>query len=964
MEIDTGASVSIISEETYKAIGKPDLQESKAKLKTYTGDEIPILGTCRVKVEYKSKSVNIPITVVRNRGPSLMGRDWLGEFQLDWSEIFSISEFNKSEGLKKTLDKFEDVFRDELGAVKGMKAKIYVDQAAQPRYYKARPVPYAIKEKVEQELDRLHKSGIIEPVKFSEWAAPIVPVVKGDGSIRICGDYKVTVNAVSKLDNYPIPKTEDLYATLGGGEEFTKLDMNQAYNQLLLEDESKKYVTVNTHKGLYQYNRLPYGVSSSPGIFQRTLENLLQGIPNVLIRVDDILVTGRTAKEHLENLEEVLKRIQDAGVRLKRRKCVFMAPEVVYLGYKINKQGIYPVAEKVTAIKNAPNPTKVIELKAYLGMLNYYNRFLPDLATTLNPLHKLLQKNQKWMWGKEQEDAFQKSKDLLQSDKVLVHYDPCKKLLLACDASPYGIGAVLSHQMEDGSERPISYASRTLTAAERNYSQLEKESLSIIFGIKKFHQYLFGRPVTIVTDHKPLIGLFSEDKQIPSMAASRIQRWALTLAAYEYRIVYKEGRNHGNADGLSRLPLKTKETDTPMPLDTSMILNHIDELPVTCKDIRLWTRRDHVLSKVLHFILNGWPDKCPEEECKPYFERRTELSSNDGCILWGNRVVVPSPGRKCMIDELHEGHPGITRMKSLARSYVWWPNMDSELERCVRECEDCQVNMKNPALAPLHPWEYPSKPWSRLHIDFAGPFMDNMYFVIMDAYSKWLEVIVMKNITTRTTIDKLRSVFATHGLPEVIVSDNGPSFTSKEFEKFIAKNGIRHIKTSPYHPSSNGCAERAVQTFKTAIKKITGGTIQERVHKFLFNYRITPQSTTGLTPSEMLMNRKLRSRLNLGSVVEITGPLSYRIKLNNDCIVRRHIDHILKRETKDISETELEIFLPKIKAQPEVTPEIGPNDTLQAKEREPNVTQNAEIQERRYPIRSRNKPAYLKDFQC
>jgi hypothetical protein len=203
-----------------------------------------------------------------------MGRDWLGVFQLDWSEIFSISEFNKTEELEKMLSKFEEVFRDELGAVKGMKAKIYVDQAAQPRYYKARPVPYAIKEKVEQELDRLLDCGI-EPVEFSEWAAAIVPVVKGDGTIRICGYYKVTVNTVSKLGNYPIPKTEDLYATLGGGEEFAKLDMNQAYNQLHLDDESQKYVTVNTHRGLYRYNRLPYGVSSSPGIFQRTLENLL-----------------------------------------------------------------------------------------------------------------------------------------------------------------------------------------------------------------------------------------------------------------------------------------------------------------------------------------------------------------------------------------------------------------------------------------------------------------------------------------------------------------------------------------------------------------------------------------------------------------------------------------------------------------------------------------------------------------
>ncbi|CAC5392454.1 unnamed protein product [Mytilus coruscus] len=208
------------------------------------------------------------------------------------------------------------VFKDELGTVKGMKAKIYVDESAVPKYFKARPLPYALKDKVEMELERLEKEGQIQ---------------------------QVTVNAVSKLDNYPIPKTEDLYATLGGGQEYTKLDLNQAYQQIELDEDSKRYVTINTHKGLFRYNRLPYGVASSPGIFQRTLENVVQGISNVLVRVDDILITGKTREEHLNTLSEVLSRFKRIGIRLKKQKCVFMAEEVVYLGFKINKHGIYPV---------------------------------------------------------------------------------------------------------------------------------------------------------------------------------------------------------------------------------------------------------------------------------------------------------------------------------------------------------------------------------------------------------------------------------------------------------------------------------------------------------------------------------------------------------------------------------------------------------------------------------------------
>lgn len=200
------------------------------------------------------------------------------------------------------LSQHQEVFKGELGRLVGATAKIYVDPEAKPRYFKARPLPYALKEKVETELTRLQNEGIIEPVSFSKRAAPIVPIVKPDTSIRICGDYKVTVNPVSKLDNYPIPKTEDLLAVLGGGQMFTKLDMSQAYQQLPLEENSKRFTTINTHRGLYQYARLPYGVSSAPGIFQRTMDNLLQGLPQVVVRVDDILVTGSDDASHLQNL--------------------------------------------------------------------------------------------------------------------------------------------------------------------------------------------------------------------------------------------------------------------------------------------------------------------------------------------------------------------------------------------------------------------------------------------------------------------------------------------------------------------------------------------------------------------------------------------------------------------------------------------------------------------------------------
>ena len=237
---------------------------------------------------------------------------------------------------------------------------------------------------MEQELDHLTKEGIIEPIQFADWAASIVPVMKKDGtSLRICGDFKVTVNQVSKLDKYPIPKIDDLFAQLAGGKRFTKLDMSQAYQQLVLEEDSRKYVVINTHRGLFRYNCLPFGISSAPGIFQRVMESLLSGIQGVVVYIDDVLVTGKTEAQHLTALDEALSRMREAGLRLRKDKCVFLAPSVVYLGHRIDKQGLHPVAEKLQALQEAPRPTNVSELKSYLGLLTYYARFLPNLSTQL-----------------------------------------------------------------------------------------------------------------------------------------------------------------------------------------------------------------------------------------------------------------------------------------------------------------------------------------------------------------------------------------------------------------------------------------------------------------------------------------------------------------------------------------------------------------------------------------------------
>ena len=369
MELDTGAAMSLVSEDTHKQHWpEQQLRESTARLKTYSGEHLEVLGSMDVKVTYGEQQVILPLLVVKGGGPSLFGRNWLEKIKLDWPAIHKVQD-NPLDGI---LAQYQQVFQEGLGTLVGYNAQIQMD----PKFCKARTVPNAYQELVNKELDRLVEQGILTPVSFADWAAPIVPVLKSDKqSVRICGDFKRTVNQVSKVDKYPIPKIEDIFASLSGGKSFTTLDMNQAYQQLLLDEPSRKLVVINTPKGLFEYNRLLFGIASAPGIFQRVIDSLLQGIPGVVAYFDDILVTGASDTEHLESLKEVLKRLSEAGLRLNRKTCQFLAPEVTYLGYRIDSEGLHPMDDKLRAVQAASVPRNVTELKSYLGLLTYYGRF-------------------------------------------------------------------------------------------------------------------------------------------------------------------------------------------------------------------------------------------------------------------------------------------------------------------------------------------------------------------------------------------------------------------------------------------------------------------------------------------------------------------------------------------------------------------------------------------------------------
>uniref|UniRef100_A0A8C3HCL2 Gypsy retrotransposon integrase-like protein 1 n=1 Tax=Chrysemys picta bellii TaxID=8478 RepID=A0A8C3HCL2_CHRPI len=418
--------------------------------------------------------------------------------------------------------------------------------------------------------------------------------------------------------------------------------------------------------------------------------------------------------------------------------------------------------------------------------------------------------------------------------------------------------------MPSGEERPIAFASRTLRKAETNYAQIECEALGIVFRIWKFHQYLFRRKFTLLTDHQPMTSIFGPHTGIPPLAASRMQRWALLLSVHTYEIKYRKSTLHGNADGLSRLPLPVNCRDIAQK--ESFYFEQVENTPITAIQVKKATRVDPVLSQVMDLVMHGTSRRTSlvSPDLVTYMSRRTDLSIQSGCLLWGRRAIIPPPLRSQVLEQLHSSHCGIVHMKEIAQSYFWWPGLDSAIEEKARACMSCQGVRNAPQWAPLHPWDWPENLWQRIHVDFSGPLEGSMFLVVVDAHSKWPEVSIMQSTTAESTIQKLQGLFSRFGLPEQLVSDNGPQFVSQEFQKFMKANGIHHITSAPYHPSTNGLAERSVQTMKQALKSARGQlSIQKRLDTFLLSYRNTPHATTKASPAYLMMGRQLSTCFDL-----------------------------------------------------------------------------------------------------
>ncbi|XP_055913593.1 uncharacterized protein K02A2.6-like [Eupeodes corollae] len=847
--VDTGASCSMVSREQFRQLQCNQLQPAGIVLKAYGDITVPVLGKAFVNVEYDSIKMVLPLIVTDVKAANnILGIDWLDSFGLNMKQevVYNISNVTLKSKVNDLCNEFSSIFDKSLGRCIPFKAHLQLKSKASPKFFRSRPIPFSQMDSFKQEVERLVSEGIWKPIKFSNWAAPVVVVPKSDGRVRICGDFKA-LNAQLEVEHALIPRVEEMLYKVRGGKFFAKIDLSDAYLQVELDDESKEFMVVNTVMGLYQCQRLPFGVASAPAIFQRLVEQVIAGVRQCGNYIDDIIVAAETTHELLDTLREIFERLKSYGLVCKREKCILLETEIEFLGHIISETGIRPSDSKVIAIKELPRPTNVKDVQAFMGKVNYYNKFIKNLSQISAPLNILRRNDTAFVWRKEQESAFQYLKSQLVDATRLSHFRDDLPIILATDAS------------------------KTLNIHQKRYSQIEKEALSIIYGVQKFNQYLYGRHFILYTDHKPLVSIFNPEKNLPVFTAQRLQRWALFLMGYQYSIRYKPTSKHGNADALSRLPMGQDEQFDAS--ENSCLHVQFDEVieafPVDAKQIASATAVDPVLSKVLKFLRHGWPDssKLIDKQLKPYFDRRYSLLIENNIILLQAehvRVVVPASQQPNVLKLLHDGHWGITRMKQLSRRYCWWPFIDKAITERAAKCIQCQETSSSPRKE-YSSWPSPDHAWQRIHLDFAGPFLGHMWLVCIDAFSKFPFVVKMSTTTSSATISILKGIFALEGLPDTIVSDNGRQFVSHEFEQFCSSNGIQHLTSAPFHPASNGEAERFVRTFKTSLKKIMEGgeDLNNALLHHLSTFRSTPNPVTGKSPAEILHGRQPKIPLAL-----------------------------------------------------------------------------------------------------
>ena len=772
------------------------------------------------------------------------------EFDLTQSDL---SEAEKAQ-LAELITEFSDLFTSPLGCTSVVQHEIVTE--GRPIRQPVRRVPAALQEVVETEVRNMLQLGVVRP-SHSPWSSPIVMVRKKDGSWRFCVDFR-KLNAVTHRDAYPLPRIDATLDTLHGAKLFTTLDLASGYWQVEVKEEDKEKTAFSTPQGHFEFNKMPFGLTNAPATFQRLMECILAGLTGdeCLIYIDDIVVFSRTFLEHLQRLRRVFQRLRDASLRLKPPKCKFARKEVHYLGHIVSAEGVRTDPDKTKAVKEYPIPHDVKQLRQFLGLTNYYRRFIKDYSLLATPLFHLTRKTAKgFLWSSSCQQAFETLKQKLVTPPILAYPDFTRPFILQTDASDQAIGAVLSQERE-GQEHVISYWSRRLDKSERNYSTIEREALAAISALKEFYPYVYGFPCRLVTDHNPLTAL----KGLKDVGG-RLSRWMLFLQQFALEVVYKPGKQHTNADSLSRVPSDMVSVAAIAPSDSTGTM-----ITATAQ------AQDPALTKVIKLLAQNKPlhssDVAPGLTRAYLKDGLLCREFNDSTTKTNHvQLVVPAGLRETILTYLHNqsGHLGIRKTMEKVKARYYWPGYELDIEKWVRECVECQRRNPPPRKpqAPLGTITA-SYPFEKITWDIMGPLpaseRGNLYIlVVTDVFSKWVEAFAIRN-TVATTLARVLvdEVICRYGVPKSIHSDQGANLCGEVVQGICNLLKIDRTRTSAYHPMGNGQVERFNRTVEAMLAKMVKESQRDwdrHLQKALFAYRTSLHETTGFTPYHLNFGR-------------------------------------------------------------------------------------------------------------
>ena len=841
-------------------------------------------------------------------------------------DIKNIKNPNAKLVLEQLLSEYRDVFAKtpkHMGKTKLTEHRIEIERDANP--VKRRPYRVSQKERetINEQIKEMLEHDIIRPC-HSPWASPVVLVTKKDGSTRFCVDYK-KLNNVTKKTNYPLPQIDDIMSYLGKARYFSTLDMFSGYWQVPVEEKSKPYTAfVAQGHGSYEFNVLPFGLCNGPATFQELADIVFWDMKwkEVLVYLDDVIVFSETIEGHIEKLQKVFQRMREANLTFKPSKCTYLQEEINLLGFVVNSNGIKPAEDKLRSVKDFPRPKKTKEVQSFLGLCNFYRKFIKDFSIIARPLHDATKKNN-YHWGPAQEEAFLTLKENLISAPLLRHFNPDKGCTLHTDASGTGIGAVLL-QENDGNLHPIAYISRSLSKSEKNYAASELELLAVVWSLGYLRHLVYGRPVKIITDHHALCWINNIKEQ-----SRRLARWALKLAEYDYTIEYRKGTKHMDADCLSRNPVlnalsPTEEdhmNEIPTFATTRLEENPEDEIEVFAlgneKICRL-QKLDKEVEEIRKTVEN------PDDMDIPIARRRRAKNFkiiND--ILYKtsntnkgleNVLVVPKCMRGEIMWELHDsptsGHLGLTKTLDKCKNRYYWTGMDKDIERYIKGCVDCQARKgqpyrKTPGL--LQPIKVGCI-FDKVGIDLLGPFRRSsegktMIIVATDYASRYAITAALPSGKAGPVAKFiLEKIILIHGAPRQILSDRGKVFQSELVRELGHIMGVRNQFTTAYHPQCNGLTERLNKTIADMLSvycNIEQTDWCSYVPFVTFAYNTAIQDSTRLSPFMIIFAREatLPSDAALTEGDEVTDTLQLREKAL--AIRATAVENLHKRQEKD-----------------------------------------------------------------